>query len=242
MKTKIICVYNNQEIFDKVVKSNENLKNCEIFAYDNTTENIAITKHYNNFINENIGAATKGGRTSKDSDFWCLFIHQDFGIMENIDLALEKLNKNHIYGAIGVKIFRGLFFGKKGKDRHLGFKSSLVLTLGRIFQGNNDFNFKKHGRKIFFNPTVDAIDCCCTIVHSSLIEKYNLRFDENLSFHLYAEELCYSAKKNHKIKTKIVQINCYHMGKGNLNEEFQKSAQYLKDKFKIKRIPSTCPN
>lgn len=34
----------------------------------------------------------------------------------------------------------------------------------------------------------------------------------------------------------------YHLGKRNKNEDFQKSADYLKDKFKIKRIPSTYKN
>lgn len=232
MSSKVICVVNNQEIFDKVVKNNENLKNSEYFVFDNTTENVAITKRYNSFIEQNIN--------NKDS--WCLFIHQDFGVMEDIDSVLKKLDKNNIYGAVGVKILKGIFFGKKGNDRHLGFKTSLKLTLGRILQGNNDFNFKKHGRPALFQPKVDAIDCCCIMIHSSLIKKYNLRFDENLNFHFYAEELCYRAKKDYKIKTKVVQMKCFHFGQGTLDENFEKSAQYLKQKFNIKSIPSTCYN
>lgn len=237
MSSKVICVVNNQEIFEKVVRNNENLKNCEHFVFDNTIENVAVSKRYNSFIEQNLN----------DEDSWCIFIHQDFGIMENIDSVLKKLDKNNIYGAVGVKIFKGIFFGRKGKSsnlksRYLGFKTSLKLTLGRILQGNNDFNFKKHGRPALFQPTVDAIDCCCIMIHSSLIKKYNLSFDENLNFHLYAEELCYRVKKDYKIKTKVVQMKCYHMGQGTLDEDFENSAKYLKRKFNLKSIPSTCYN
>lgn len=244
MKTKVVCIFNNQEIFDKVVKNNENLKDCELFSYDNTLRNTPITQYYNKFIQETV-------EEPQDEDFWCVFIHQDFGFMENVKAVVEKLNPKYIYGAIGVKILKGIFFGKKGlnKDfgRRLGFKTNLKLILGRILQGNNstlpiDYNFKPKGIVALFEPTVDSIDCCCIMIHSTLIRKYNLRFDENLKFHMYAEELCFRAKKEHKIKTKIVQTKCFHLGKGNLDEDFQKSTQYLKDKFKIKSVPSICPN
>lgn len=244
----IICVYNDKKTFTKVVQNNQYLKDTEIFAFDNTTENIAITKRYNGFIEENIKAPAAGGRLKEDT--WCVFIHQDFGIMEDLNPILEKLNPNYIYGAVGVKIFKGFFYGKKGLDRRLGFKDELKITLGRILQGGgkcggdfgDDFGLKKHGRIALFQPTVDAIDCCCIILHSSLIKKYNLKFDENLGFHMYAEELCYRAKHEHKIKTKVVQMKCFHLGKGDLGEEFEKSAQYVKEKFNLKSVPSTCYN
>lgn len=265
MNAKIICVYNNKKIFSKVVQDNENLKDAEVFAYDNTIENISITKHYNNFIDENIltpNDEEKGqtfnpilpsseGSLAQVETFtpWCIFIHQDFGIMENINPILQRLNPEYIYGAVGVKIFKGFFYGKKGLDRRLGFKNELKITLGRILQGGkcggeckDDFGLKKHGRIAIFQPTVDTVDCCCIIMHSSLIKKYNLKFDENLKFHMYAEELCYRAKHEYKIKTKVVQMKCFHLGKGDISEEFEKSAQYLKEKFNIKSVPSTCPN
>lgn len=231
-KAKVICTFNNQEIFENVVKNNEHLKNCEIISYNNIQQNIAITKHYNDFIKENID----------NTDSWYIFMHQDFGIKEDLDLVLKKLNQNHIYGPIGVKIFKGIFWGKQGQNKKTGLKNELKIAFGRILQGNNDFNFTPKGKRIFHQITVDSIDCCCIIIHSSLIKKYDLRFDENLKFHMYAEDFCYRGKKNYKIKTKVVQMKCFHMGAGNLGEEFQESVQYLKDKFNLKKIPSTCPN
>lgn len=232
-KSKLVCVYNNKETYEKIVESNDYIKNCELFGYDNTAKNTPITKLYNEFINENI-----------KSNSWLVFIHQDFGIMEDLETLIKKLDKKHIYGTVGVKIFKGLFWGKKYNIDEIkrGFKTELKLTIGRILQGDNKLGLKRHGRPALFQPTVDAIDCCCIIIHSSLFKKYNLRFDEHLSFHMYAEELCYRTKKDYKIKTKVIQTKCFHLGKGCLNEEYQKSVQYIKEKFNIKRIPSTCPN
>lgn len=225
---KIVSVVNDYAIFDKVVKNNENSAGFEITDVDNKKENVSISKRYNDFINEHV--------VPDPDDFWVLFVHQDFGFLQNMESTLKKLDKNSIYGAIGVNLYKGLFLGKNG------FKRSLTIAWGRISQGNNDFSFKKYGRRVFFQKTVDAIDCCCIMIHSSLIKKYNLSFDENLSFHMYAEELCYRAKKEHKIKIKVVQMNCFHLGKGKIDDEFLKSVDYLKNKFKIDRIPSTCRN
>lgn len=227
-QNKIISVVNDYAIFDEVVKNNKNLAGLEIKDYDNREENIPIPKRYNDFIEEKVAASTE--------DFWVIFIHQDFGFLNDINSILKRLDKNSIYGAIGATLYKGFFFGKGG------FKKSVSVSWGSILQGNNDFNFKKYGNRVLFQKTVDTVDCCCVMIHSSLINKYGLRFDQNLNFHMYAEELCYRAKKDYKIKTKVIQINCYHLGMGKIDENFQNSVKYLKEKFKIKRIPSTCKN
>lgn len=235
MNPKVICTFNNQEIFDKVVKNNEYVKDAELLAFNNIEENVEITKRYNTVLAEI-------ANSKESEDCWCVFIHQDFGFMEDLNSILSKLDKNCINGAIGVKIFKGIFFGKNYKSKKWGFKTELKLTYGMILQGDNGFNFKPHGRKLYFPMKANTTDCCCIILHSSLIKKYNLRFDENLSFHMYAEELCYRAKKDYGVCTKITQMNCYHLGVGSLNQEFDDSVNYLKNKFGLKRIPSTCPN
>lgn len=228
MSTKIICVFNKKEVFEKIVRDNQQTTNCEIFGYDNTSENIAITKRYNEFIEKNI---------KEDSpDFWCAFIHQDFGFQEDMDLKLENLDKNYIYGPIGVK-----FNYPVTTDTREGFDPDRLVVYGMIAQRINQ-EFITYGEYITQPTIVDSLDCCCIIMHSSLIKKYNLRFDENLSFHMYAEELCYRAKKDYGIETKTIQTKCFHLGIGVLNDEFKASVKYLKDKFKIHKIPSTCPN
>ncbi len=235
MSTKIVCVVNNFEIFESVVKNNGSLTHCEIISYDNSSDNVSITKRYNDFINDYV--------LNTEQDFWCFFVHQDFGFMESIEKFLSKLDKNAIYGTIGVKSFGNKALEKLGLSNKIKIKGKgrLKLPFGQILQGNNDFNFHKYGFEVFTQMEVDSVDCCCIMIHSSLIRKHNLLFDENLSFHLYAEELCYRAKNELKIKTKVVQAKCFHMGRGNIDEVFCESLNYLQVKFKTSNIPSTCP-
>jgi hypothetical protein len=112
--------------------------------------------------------------------------------------------------------------------------------LGQIQQGHNNDRFKKFGKKLFRPKVVSSLDCCCLIVHSSLINKYNLRFDENLDWHMYVEDFCINCEKNYDIKSKAVQFDCYHLGIGNLNEDFYKCAKYVKEKHELPSLKTTC--
>ncbi len=89
---------------------------------------------------------------------------------------------------------------------------------------------------------VGTVDCQCLIVHSSLIEKYNLRFDENLSFDLYTEDFSIYAREHYNIPTKIMQVDCHHYSFGKLTERFANSYKYLQNKYKKTRFAyiTTC--
>ena len=54
---------------------------------------------------------------------------------------------------------------------------------------------------------VDTVDCQCLIVHSDLIKKYHLRFDEHLQFHFYAEEFCIMASEKYNIPSYALSID-----------------------------------
>lgn len=104
------------------------------------------------------------------------------------------------------------------------------------------FYLSIYRNRIFFDRTVSSVDCCCLIVHSSLISKYNLRFDENLNWHMYAEEFCINAQITHKITSKAAQFNCFHLGEGKLNDDFHNCAKYVKEKHTLKYLKTTCIN
>jgi hypothetical protein len=191
--------------------------------YDNTKENIGISKRYNDFLNG-----------SSHDDTWFIFCHQDFGFMEDPYSRIKDLDKNFIYGPIGAVRKKGVFF-RKSKIR---FEKKVLL--GQINQANNDYRFYKNGIYITKPRVVETIDCCCIIVHSSLIKKYNLRFDEHLTFHLYAEDLSLCALFNHGIKTKAIQIECRHSSLGIASRDFYDSLEYLKSKYKDKEFVGTC--
>lgn len=256
---KIVCVSNNLEAFNNVIAENPNINRFPVKMYDNSVENIGIAKRYNSFIEENV---------NQDSDFWIIFCHQDFGFNENPYSKIKKLSPKNIYGAVGVKVYFSIKRGIKGiLSQKVGYYSSFRITLkglfsktkvlnyskqdpmsgfikrkilGQIQQGNNNKKFKRFGKKLLFPRRVSTLDCCCLIVHSSLLHKHNLRFDENLDWHMYVEDFCINCEKNYGIKSKAVQFDCYHLGIGNLNEDFYKCAQYVKEKHELSCLKTTC--
>lgn len=219
---KIISVVNDFEIFNRCIANNEYLKNFEIVCYDNTVENIGISKRYNAFIDT----------LDVKDDFWVVFLHQDFIFNENPLPLLQNLDKNCLYGAVGL--IKPLFY-MRFKPKFI-FKIARRCTLGQIFEGENG---RVVGNRVSGNPIVNTIDCCCLIMHSSLLRKGELRFDENLCFHMYVEDMCYAAKQQ-GILSKIVQFDCRHLSHGNMGEELDKSADYVKSKYNIREINSTC--
>jgi 2-polyprenyl-3-methyl-5-hydroxy-6-metoxy-1,4-benzoquinol methylase len=48
------------------------------------------------------------------------------------------------------------------------------------------------------------------MVHSQIMRKYGLRFDPNLRFNLYAEDLCLNAKLQHQLPSRVVHMRCCH--------------------------------
>ena len=93
------------------------------------------------------------------------------------------------------------------------------------FVGTDNCNLKQ----------ADTFDCQCLIVHSSLVKKYGLRFDENLTFDLYVEEFCINAYEKYKITSRILQIKCQHWSKGNIGERWYRQFEYLQNKYKNSR-------
>ena len=200
-KIHIVSVVNDFDFYKKVVNLSPCLKTYQVCVYDNTKENIGISERYNDFITKNIAA---------DSDFWVIFCHQDFGFFEDPYDKLKDLDKNCVYGVIAPK---NGFSKHKFIDIHKKPKRCRKLTrelLGQINQGNNNFDFQKNGIFLKEPTTVSTVDCCCVIVHSSLIFEHNLRFDENLKWHMYAEDFCINARRNYGILTKVVQLDCFH--------------------------------
>ena len=219
---KIVSVVNNFDIYNKCIKNNEFINKYDLIPFDNTSENLGIPKLYNSFIDQ----------IKEGDDFWIAFIHQDFVFNENPLEKLKNKEKDSLYGVIGIN--RDLFY--------LQFKPNFIFKiyrrcmLGQIIQGEGN---ELVGNKVSGTPEVKTFDCCCCMIHSSLIFKKKLRFDEELNFHMYVEDLCHSAKKK-KVPSKVIQMDCRHLSGGCLNEELQKSAEYVKQKHKLWRISSTC--
>lgn len=230
----IISVTNNETIYNQAIGNNPHLAKCHITKYDNSQENLPIPTRYNHFIEHELNG----------QDGWIIFCHQDFEFLQNPEEILKDLDKNYVYGPIGVT-------SNTSRHLHLIFredrklrpsirlrKHHIPLCLGQISHGPLPVRHLV-GTKISKPTPVDTVDCCCLIAHSSLIRSANLRFDEDFDFHLYAEDFCLSAKKK-GIRTCAVQCKCYHYSLGNINDLFWKKYQELFNKYPDVLFLTTC--
>lgn len=219
MKIVFISVVRNKKMYDDLVRNNPYNQGAEFIGYDNTKENIYIPKRYNDFLDS----------YDYKTPAWFVFCHEDWQTKSNWFYQLKKLDKNSLYGICGTKITI--------RNKKYALKYILGEILGSNKYGNRKLLF---GTKVKTGTVVDTFDCMCLIVHSSLIKKYHIRFDENLTWHLYTEEMCIRLKEEFNIPSRILQIQSQHWSHGKANEEFDKSFNYLIEKFKSIKNHYSC--
>ena len=219
---KIISVVRDFDLYKKIVFNNHYYgKDVEFISFDNRTENLGISQRYNTFLNNY-------DYSKKD---WLVFCHEDWELKEEIYPKLDILDKNCLYGPIGKIAHTKIF--------------NLQTNIGQIENSNRDgSNLQIIGLENYNLQRASTFDCQCLIVHSSLIEKYKLRFDENLFFDLYVEDFCINARENYNIPSKILQICCHHWSWGKLSDRFWEKYSYLQKKYnKTKEYyTTTCSN
>lgn len=228
----IITVANNLEIYSNTIRNNPFMNRHRLHIYDNSVNNIGIPRRYNDFLSNYL-----------PEDSWLVFCHQDFCFIENIEPLLDRLEKDCIYGPIGTGPIKQLVFimslSKYGLERfRIGFYDRWK-KVGMITQITSKKR-QKMGQFIRKPVVVDTLDSCCMIVHSSLIRKYDLRFDERLDWHLYVEDFSLQAKRAHGVKTKAIQIKCEHYSGGKVDHVFHESLNYLRKKYGTDRFATTC--
>ena len=228
----IVTVVNNHNLFVDTIKENPFMNAFPVHAYDNTSENIGLSKRYNDFLSNNM-----------PDDAWLVFCHQDFCFQEDISSKLAELDPSCLYGPTGTGPVKQLVFitsfSRFGVERFRLGLYDRTKSFGRITQ-KTPGKVQQRGRFIRKPTVVDTVDCCCLIAHSSLINKYSLRFDEKLSWHLYVEDFCLNARMHHGVRTKAVQLECVHLSGGNPDTHFESDLVYLKTKYKTGHFSTTC--
>ncbi len=227
----MISVVTNLVQYEALIENNPFLRGCTLIKYENTRANIPIPVHFNHFLENKM-----------PKDAWLVLCHQDFEFLESPQALFAQLDKNVIYGPIGVqtttrKTWSIKFGGKSFIKTHRG-KDIYPLFYGQIKQGVPEKE-KLIGRKITRPHLVDTVDACCQIVHSSLIRKYNLRFDPAFDFHLYCEDFSLAARQ-YGISTYAVQINCRHISPGHANRLFWDKYTILLKKYPKEFFVTTC--
>ena len=228
----IITVVNNHALFDQTIRNNPYMNAFPMHVFDNAAENVGLSKRYNDYIVNRM-----------PEDAWLVFCHQDFAFEEDIAQKLAVLDRGRIYGPTGTGPTKQFLFiasfSRYGVERfRLGFYDR-TKKYGRITQ-KTPKKTQAMGRYIRKPALVDTVDCCCMIVHTSLIRKHNLRFDESLEWHLYVEDFCLNARARHGVQTMAVQLDCVHLSAGTPDFGFEKDLVYLKSKYGTGYFSTTC--
>lgn len=198
----------------KCVLQNPLCRSCTVIAIDNQIRNDSIGVCYNRFLDSR----------PADEDAWYVFCHEDFEFKEDPERALENLDRNTLWGPIGAstKVVLGLyhkwqFVGSVEECKKDGSNEHLV------------------GVPVPLGTRVETFDCQCLIVHSSLVQKHHLRFDENLTFDLYAEDFCIAAHEKAGVESRIIPLSVRHWSGGSVQPRYYEQEAYLNRKY-----PNAC--
>lgn len=212
IRAVIVTVVRDYTLYNKYIRTNKTHGDVTFVALDNTHENLPIPVRYNDFLDD----------YNYSNDAWLVFCHEDFEFLENLNIVLKNLNKNALYGPIG-HIRVGAF----------GFGVQRVRGEVKITKKGEDvLKSWKIGQYLRKPARVETFDCCCLMVHSSLVKKFMLRFDERLEFDMYVEDFCAAANDYFKIPSYAVQMNVCHHSDAVATERLWRHLPYLTEKYK----------
>lgn len=197
-----VSVVRDFAMYNRLVRDNPNNDGAKFVAFDNNIENMTIPARYNSFL------------VSLDcsNSEWIVFLHEDFQFLEPLGAKLPYMDTNAIYGVFGAKL--------------------RVPGVGLQIDSNKDgSDMSFRGAPVATETSVDTVDCACVMVHSSLIGKFGLRFDERLTYDLYTEDFGISARERFGVETKVLPIRSHHYSYGNVQSRFHEQLQYLNGKY-----------
>ena len=205
-----ICVSRDPGLYAKCIADNRHVACFAHVKIDNSSKNDPIPVCYNRFLDA----------YDYSKEAWFVFCHEDFEFQEDVGTLLEHLGRDSLHGVVGA--------ARRG---FAGFGMQVIY--GNMTEVNRDGIGKEWtpGRKIAYPIEVEAFDCCCLIVHSSLVAKHGLRFDENLFFDLYVEDFCASAKVKHGIRSYVHPVKCCHHSGSRATDRLLRHLPYLKKKY-----------
>jgi len=207
----IISVVRDYKMYNRCVAHNSYANMHTLNAIDNRSQNDHISILYNQFLEA----------YDYTKPAWLMFCHEDFEIKQDVSPLLVLLDKTVLYGPIGAKT----------SIRYFGMYYVWQL-LGQITESNKDgSNPRLIGKPVPAGTPIETFDCQCLIVHSELIRKTGLRFDERLSFDLYIEDFCIQAKEEFNVASCILPFNCQHWSSGNIKERYHQQEKYLNAKY-----------
>ena len=215
----LVSVVRNFEMYRNFFERNAALAGVKLLPADNRVENLPIPVRYNTFLD--------GYDYSQPA--WFVFAHEDFEIREPIMGKLADCDCGSLWGVIGGRR-RSLFgFGISG---HYGS----IVDADRSHPGQ----YVRVGKLVRKGFPVETFDCCALIVHSSLVQRYGLRFDPKLEFDLYVEDFCAMAKVRHGIASRILPFEATHHSLSVPQKRYYDLLPYLRRKYPNNCFTGTC--
>ena len=206
----LFSVVRDFPLYNTCIRQNPFCKELDVLLSDNSKENKGIPVRYNEFLDS----------YDFSRQAWFIFCHEDFEICEYIVPILNTLSPDFLYGPIGC--------ARKG---FFPFRHQVFLGLIAEQKRGGSGEVWSVGRPVKPNTEVETFDCCCLIVHSTLIEKYHLRFDETLLFDLYIEDFCATARIKHEIHSRILPFKAIHHSGSRPTERLYRHLPYLRQKY-----------
>ncbi len=215
MNPLLISVVRDEAMYRRCIADNKFCDGCERLMFDNRAKNESIPVLYNRTL------ACFDCSTPR----WLVFAHEDFETREPLAAKLAEADPSRIYGVIGGRASLHQFPWFLG-----GVWSDVVV--GQIEQSAKDgSNVTRIGTSAPMNTELESVDCQFLAVHSSLVERFHLRFDERLSFDLYAEDFCINAFVCNQVRTALLPLACCHHSGGSVQPRFFKQLVYLNAKY-----------
>ncbi len=206
-----ISVVRDFAMYEKFVKNNRYHRGARFVSYDNRKENVGVATRYNSFLDS----------YDFKQERWLIFCHEDWQNNQAWLHQLKYLDKDSLYGSLGTRL---IVDGDTAKKEYIG----QIVSCSK--DGSRALRF---GKKVPTGAVVETLDCMTLIVHSSLINKYKIRFDERLDWHHYIEELCIRLHEKYGVLSRVLQANCRHCSWGVSlpNPDFDAAYHYVKGKF-----------
>ena len=156
----VVSVVRDYPLYSDLVANNTFFASAKFADFDNRVDNQYISVRYNSFLDD----------YDYSQEAWFVFCHEDWELLSPIADKLECADKDSLYGPIGT-----VFVPARN--------TYLLRSLGYVKNSDkNGKNIRFYGRSCPLFTQVDTFDCQCLAVHSSLVRKYHLRFDERLQW------------------------------------------------------------
>ncbi len=210
---KLFSVFINPTMYRSFFELNPYLWPYECTGIDNRVDNLGLPALYNRVIEEHL-----------NEDCWLFFVHEDFEIKQSLH-SLLNLDPSQVYGTFGVRM-QDHYPVAYGEHTCSNKDGSEAVTVGVPLEEV---------------ALVSSLDCQSVLLHTSLLRQFPaLRFDEYLSFDLYAEDFCMQAQFHFALSVGVFPLAFQHFSKGKVTERYHRGLAYLANKFPNEAIPGSC--